>query len=408
VLNRPAIILGDLHLGPTCPSDTEQAAATVIRRHPTADVLLLGDTLDLSLDSPQSDPGQSAARHLATNQNLRLALREQLQRGASVLMFAGNHDAQLAQPGVRAQLLETLQLTEDAPLDCGLWCVRRAGVHLEHGNGYDPDNTNAHPLVAPSTNTEPLGIVMMRRVLAPTDSLFFAHAHEMTPWEGLSQAFVRLGTRAPQLIARYYYEATKVFLRAGAAGFSAEQRLGAERLAAYARTHGFETDELERVLGLRAFPRHRSKRDVFFRLYLDRSLATVLWSCCGLVGGFTASPAQLTLAGLGLGYLGWSLSRGKNRYSGRLVPRLREAARAVGKQVGARAVIFGHTHVEEDGPGYANTGSFGFGGRNGRSYLLLESTPALFRMSVTGAFDPRPLDVFVDEPDVRTDPGVAA
>ncbi len=39
---------------------------------------------------------------------------------------------------------------------------------------------------------------------------------------------------------------------------------------------------------------------------------------------------------------------------------------------------------------------------------MLESTPALFRMSVTGAFDPRPLDVFVDAPDVRTDPGVAA
>jgi UDP-2,3-diacylglucosamine pyrophosphatase LpxH len=408
VLNRSAIILSDLHLGPTCPQDTEQAAATVIRRHPGSDVLLLGDTLDLSLDPPQTDPGQSAARHLAVNQNLRLALREQLQRGASVMFFAGNHDAQLAQPGVRARMLAELGLTEDAPLHCGLWCLQRAGLHLEHGHIYDPDNSNTHPLVAPSARTEPLGIAMMRNVLAPTDSLFFAHAHEMTPWAGLRQAFVQLGTRAPRLIARYYYEATRIFLRARAHNFAEEQRLGFERLAEYARVYDLERDELERALLLRALPRHQNKKDVFFRLYLDRSLATALWWSCGLAGALTVSPAYLSLAGLGLGYLGLSLSRGKNRYSGSLVPRLRDTALQVRKHVSSSAVVFGHTHVEEQCPGYVNSGSFGFGGRQGRSYLLLEAESSLFRMSVNGGFDPRPLDVFVTEPEQCVGSGVAA
>lgn len=408
MLNRSAIILSDLHLGPTCPSDTEKAAATVIRRHPGSDVLLLGDSLDLSLDPPKTDPGRSAARHLAINRNLRLAMREQLQRGASVMFFAGNHDAQLAHPGVRAQMLAELELTQDAPLHCGLWCLQRAGIHLEHGHLYDPDNASPHPLVAPSIDTEPLGIAMMRNVLAPTDSLFFAHAHEMTPWAGLSQAFVRLGTRAPALIARYYYVATRIFLRAGARNFSEEQRLGFERLANYAHTYGLEREGLERALSLRVLPRHQNKKDVFFRLYLDRSLATALWWSCGLAGALTANVTSLSLAGLGLGYLGLSLSRGKNRYSGSLVPRIREAALALRQHVNASAVIFGHTHVEEHCPGYANTGSFGFGGRNGRSYLLLEPQASLSRMSVTGEFNPRPLDVFVTPAEQCTDSGVAA
>jgi UDP-2,3-diacylglucosamine pyrophosphatase LpxH len=409
VLNRSAIILSDLHLGPTCPKDTEQAAVTVIRRHPGADVLLLGDTLDLSIDPPRNDPAQSAAKHLADHLDFRLALREQLQRGAAVMLFAGNHDARLAEPGVRAQLLSQLDLTDDAPLHCGLWCLQRAGVHLEHGNLYDPDNTHGHPLVAPGQKLEPLGIAMMRSVLAPTNALFFAHESEITPWAGLTQAFVRMGARAPQLIARYYYESMRIFIHAKPKAFAEAWRIGDRRLAEYAFTHSLDVQVLERLLELRALPRHQNKKDVFFRLYLDRSLATALWWSCGLLGAVTANAAALGLSGLGLGYLGLSLSRGKNRYSGNLVLRLQNAALAVRRSMGASAVIFGHTHVEEQCPGYVNTGSFGFGGKQGRTYLLLEDKPSLFRMSVSEGNAPRPLAVFLSNTDVvNTKPGVAA
>ena len=284
----------------------EQAATTVIRRHPGSDVLLLGDTLDLSIDPPRNDPARSAAKYLAEHLQFRLALREQLQRGAAVMLFAGNHDAHLAEPGVRAQLLNQLDLTDAAPLHCGLWCLQRAGVHLEHGNLYDPDNTHGHPLVAPDQQLEPLGIAMMRSVLAPTNSLFFAHASEITPWAGLTQAFVHMGARAPRLIARYYYESMRIFMRAKPKAFAEAWRIGDQRLAEYAFTHGLEVQVLERLLELRALPRHQNKKDVFFRLYLDRSLATALWWSFGLLGAVTANAAALGLSGLGLGYLGLS------------------------------------------------------------------------------------------------------
>jgi predicted phosphodiesterase len=408
VLNRSAIILSDLHLGPTCPKDTDQVAAEVIRRHPGHDVLLLGDTFDLSLDPPKSNPARRAAAHLARNPALRLSLRERLQCGASVVLFAGNHDAQLAQPGVRASLLHELDLTDDAPLQCGMWCMRRGALHLEHGHLYDPDNSNTHPLVAPKMTTEPLGVTLMRKVLAPQDSLFLAHAHEITPWAGLRLAFQRRGAGAPQLIARYYLEALRILLRARPRSFADEWRSGAEQLLEYARRYDLDVVQLKSVLDLRTTPRHHHRRDVFFRLYLDRSLATVLWWSGTALGAWTMGPAYWGLAGLGLTYLGVSLSLGKNRYSGNLLPRLRDAALEIRRLVDAQVVVFGHTHVEEQYPGYVNTGSFGFGGKQGRRYLLLDTTQSLFRMSVNPGHEPELLDVFVSGDDAQSTRAVVA
>ncbi len=109
----------------------------------------MGDTFDLSIDPPKLDPALSAARHLADNPEFSEALSEQLRNGVPVVLFAGNHDAQLAEPQVRGKILGCLGLNENAPLSCGVWCMRRAGLHLEHGHIYDPDNAQTHPLVAP-------------------------------------------------------------------------------------------------------------------------------------------------------------------------------------------------------------------------------------------------------------------
>ena len=408
VLNRSAIILSDLHLGPTCPKDTAQVAAEVIRRHPGHDVLLLGDTFDLSVDPPGLDPAQSAAAHLARNPALRQSLRERIQCGASVVFFAGNHDAQLAQPGVRARMLTELNLTDDAHLQCGVWCMRRGTLHLEHGHLYDPDNSNTHPLVAPKMANEPLGVALMRNVLAPENSLFLAHAHEITPWAGLTQAFVRLGGGAPRLIARYYLEAVRIVMRARPRHFADEWRSGDERLLDYAQKHDIDVARLRSVLDLRAMPRHHDRCEAFLRLYLDRSLATALWWSCTALGAWTLRPAYWGLAGLGLLYLGVSLSLGKNRYSGRLLPRLRDSALEIRRLVDARAVIFGHTHVEEQYPGYINSGSFGFGGQRGRRYLLLDTTPSLFRMSVNSSHEPELLNAFVSGDDAQSTEAVVA
>lgn len=251
----------------------------------------MGDTFDLSIDPPKLDPALSAARHLADNPELSEALSEQLRNGVPVVLFAGNHDAQLAEPQVRGKILGCLGLNENAPLSCGVWCMRRAGLHLEHGHIYDPDNAQTHPLVAPNHDTEPLGITLMRNVLAPTNALFFAHAHELTPLRGLIQAFVRLGPGAPRLVTRYYIEALRTFARAKPASFSQEESLGAKRLIDYAKASNLDIESLRHVLATRAMPRHHDKREVFFRLYLDRSIATAIWWSTTVLGAVTSIPA---------------------------------------------------------------------------------------------------------------------
>ena len=396
MLNRPAIILSDLHLGPTCPSETAPAVAEVIRRHPDHDVLLLGDTFDLSVDPPTVDPAHSVVAHLAMYPALRHALYERLQRDTAVVLFAGNHDAQLAQPSVRAQLLSSLELTDDAPLQCGLWCMQRAGLHLEHGNLYDPDNTHNHPLVAPDMTREPLGVAMMRNVLAPTNALFFSHAHEITPWAGLAEGFRRLGFNAPRLVVRYYIEAMRILARAQPELFVDEWQLGSRQLEPFARAHDLDTDDLSRILDLRASPRHQRRARVFYRLYLDRSLATVLFGSCAALGALTWQPAYFGAAGTGLLYLAWSISRGKNRYAGDLLRQLRHAALDIQRTIRCRAVVFGHTHVAEACPGYVNTGSFGYTGKRGASYLLLDSAQQLSRMWVSEHHAPERLDHVLD------------
>ena len=74
-------------------------------------------------------------------------------------------------------------------------------MHVEHGHAYDPDNAPTHPLVVPSVATEPLGVALTRRFLAPNRAFDFAHATEITPFEALARAARVFGTRMP-LLAR--------------------------------------------------------------------------------------------------------------------------------------------------------------------------------------------------------------
>jgi hypothetical protein len=128
---------------------------------------------------------------------------------------------------------------------------------------------------------------------------------------------------------------------------------------------------------------------------LDRSIATAVWWSSTVLGAVTSIPAFWGLTGISLAFLGASLARGKNRYSGSLTNRLRNAALNVRKLMDARAVVFGHTHVEETVPGYVNNGSFGFGGHNGRTYLLLESRDSLCRVNASESGDPQKLDILM-------------
>jgi len=75
------------------------------------------------------------------------------------------------------------------------------------------------------------------------------------------------------------------------------------------------------------------------------------------------------LAGL---YLIQSVQRTGNRYEDLPVERLRAAAARVRELTSASTVIFGHTHQVDEGPGYANSGSFGYS-RHGRPYVRVDN-----------------------------------
>ncbi|HEV8547862.1 MAG TPA: hypothetical protein VGQ57_02520, partial [Polyangiaceae bacterium] len=104
----------------------------------------------------------------------------------------------------------------------------------------------------------------------------------------------------------------------------------------------------------------------------DRIVATV-----GTLGGLGVGIAARTgspfgLAALSALYLIESQRRGKNRYEGLPVKRLREAASHVQNITGATTVIFGHTHVPDAKNGYLNPGSFKYRKGDARPYAFVD------------------------------------
>ena len=189
----------------TCTSRTEG-----ITRHRRARSAALVEQLERARDraerrhfqpvarSEGARPGRKHRRRCsAPHEELRASLRAQLAAGHPVTLVPGNHDADVARAGMRDALLGWLELGEDAPLDVVPWFVRRDGVHVEHGHVYDPDNAPTHPLVPPAPDTEPLGVALTRRFLAPNQAFDFAHATEITPLDALIARGRVFGARMP-------------------------------------------------------------------------------------------------------------------------------------------------------------------------------------------------------------------
>ncbi|HEX6765279.1 MAG TPA: hypothetical protein VF103_07365, partial [Polyangiaceae bacterium] len=284
------------------------------------------------------------------------------------------HDADLARAGMREALLGWLELGNGAPLTAVPWLVRREGVHVEHGHVYDPDNAPTHPLVAPSLTTEPLGVALTRRFLAPNRAFDFAHATEITPLHALKRAFDTFGMKMPLLLGRYFKEAGEFCTNARwRPELLAEKRAGDVRMREAARDAGLDEATLRALDEDRPRPTHESFERAFFRLYFDRVLAAAGASTGTALGILARSGSLFGLGALGALYLWESTRRGTNRYEGLPVKRLRAAAERVRVLSRAELVIFGHTHVPESLPGYLNPGSFKY--RAGpRPYAYVDET----------------------------------
>lgn len=370
---RPVLVVSDVHLSHGGRAGICGDLARLIRSHQGYELVLAGDLFDLSVDPPERDPSESVVALVQPRTELLSACRAHLAGGGAITLVAGNHDASTMIPEVRQALVGTLELQEAAQLSVAPWFVRRGGVHIEHGHLYDPDNAPAHPLALWSPGTEPLGISLTRRFLAPNDVLHFAHAHETTPWGGLSRTFKLYGPRAPWIVARYFHTAIRLCIEAGRqAELCIERELGARALEDFAVEMGLDAAQLSELVGSAPQPTHHRFRDTFMRLYFDRIIATLVATSGAAAGVALGNPVALGLAAASTGYLAYSVQKNKSRYSSNVVERLRNAAGQVAELTGADHVIFGHTHIEDEAPRYLNTGSFAFSRSGGRPYVHID------------------------------------
>lgn len=387
-----ALLLSDAHLSGRAGTKTAMALERVLAQHPGAELILVGDILDLSLFPATTEPAESASRSLSTHASLLATLQAHVLAGGRINWIPGNHDAGVESPAAINELRRLLACPDERQLQVSPWFLRRGSVHIEHGHLYDRDCAPNHPLADHDGRSEGLGTALMRRFVAPNDALIFAHAHTTTPLSGLATAFAKWGPRAPLVIVNYFRTAFALCAetRTHRGRFADDASAGQARLDAHAARVGLHGEQLESLLAGVPKPTHQRLSSTFHRLYFDRiAAATALATGTALLGLRGLSVASqlpqlgtsaLLLGGLGASYLAANVRSQKERYIGP-VSSLQRAAELVARTTGAETVVFGHTHVEVSQPGYANLGSFGYN-TNARPYTLLTSSGKLERRAL--------------------------
>jgi UDP-2,3-diacylglucosamine pyrophosphatase LpxH len=371
------LVLGDLHLVRETPRPVGEDLAGLLAAHPGARVVVAGDLFDLPAASPRMPPRAAVEAALHAHPAARAALGRHVDTGGELWLVSGNHDAEVGTAGFADHLVAALGASSDARarVRTSPWFFREGGLHLEHGHLYDPDNAPAHPLIdgAPS-----LGFLFVEEFIAPAGAHRYLQINDRPPLELLLRSFTWYGPRAPYVIYRYFYTALAALLRSGPFYRAAAEPVAGDALVdAFAGELGVGRDLVLGLIPLGATPTLESLARTFSRLYFDRVIATfaVAGGVGAALGGHAAVGGGAALLGALLMGLSWS--QGRDRYAGTVAERLAGSARCVADRTGASLVIFGHTHREAEGEGYANTGSFAFPrGAGGRPYLEIEGPAA--------------------------------
>ncbi|XXX79682.1 hypothetical protein WMF30_13005 [Sorangium sp. So ce134] len=373
---RRTVVLADLHLVRQTPGEVTADLARFVAAHPGARIVVAGDLFDLSSESPWMPRPRALREALFAHPTARASLAEHLDRGGELWLAGGNHDAEVGSTDFPQALAEALGLTGEARarIRTTPWFFREGGIHIEHGHLYDPDNAPAHPLVVGERS---LGVHFVEEFIAPTGAHRYLQANDQTPLRLFLSAFTWYGPRAPYVIYRYFHAAIGAMLKSGplyrARG---EATVGAAVVERFAHELGVPRAMADELLGLAATPTLESAASTFTRLYFDRVIATLSMGAGLAALGLGAREPGAAALGLGALLMGVSWSSGHNRYAGTVAERLAESAGRVARTTGAKLVVFGHTHREALGDGYANTGSFSFPRTApGRPYVEIEGSP---------------------------------
>ncbi len=368
---RRTIAVGDLHLVRETPPPVLDDFASLIEAHRGSRLIVAGDLFDLSADHPGVAKATALERSFEENTRVRSMLAEHVERDGELWLLAGNHDSALAEEDADGIVRRALRTDSASALRVRTspWFLRDAGLHVEHGHLFDPDNATDHPLAA---NLRSLGVRFVEDFVAPTGAFRYLNANDGTPLMLFVSAFTWYGKRGPYVVYKYFDTAFRAVMSSGPFRDAAsEQAFGRTREDRFFSSLGEEDPSRFRdLLEIGAAPTMRSLGETLSRLYLDRVAAT-----CMVMGGlalFAAGRRRAAFTSIGLGALamGASWALGHDRYGGTVPERLREGAGAIRAACATDLVVMGHAHRDHLEDGYANTGSFAFPrGTPGRPFI---------------------------------------
>src|SRR5512139_2824556 len=104
------IVAGDLHLVRDTPKGVVDDAVRLLREHPGARVVFVGDLFDLSADHPGEQKGAALRQAVETHASFARAMGEHVDRGGEIWIAGGNHDAAAGDPDERDALFRGLRL----------------------------------------------------------------------------------------------------------------------------------------------------------------------------------------------------------------------------------------------------------------------------------------------------------
>ncbi|GAC1364037.1 MAG: hypothetical protein NVSMB47_15680 [Polyangiales bacterium] len=298
--------------------------------------------------------------------------------GHRVVFVAGNHDVHLGLPAVRAALQREVAALLPGQIDESQVMVKPwfhqtdDGVHVEHGHQYDAYCSFRDPLrpldVAGREVQPTVGSLAFRHLIARMGYFnaydersfmlsvprYFAHWARYYLFTRRSLA-VTWFAGALRIVAALLRERPK---RAVRATIREQAALGR---AVYAQTLALDAKALAAHASLFAEPADQDPHRVVREMRLDHAALGVI----GLAGLVTAAFKPKIGMAIALGALVFGIGQEL------IAPRERAdagyrrgegAARTIAKIYGARAVVFGHTHIPhaetEAGVIYANAGSW--------------------------------------------------
>lgn len=329
----------------------------------------------------ESDAVETLGRILRDHPIFVGAVADLVRHGFRAVFVSGNHDVQLVFPRVRAALREAIAAhlpeldaaTLDDRLQAHPWFYQTEdGLHFEHGHQYDAFCSFRDPLQPLAHDADEIpptvGSVAFRRLVS---RMGYFNAYDERSFMLSGPAYLRHWARhylfsrrslaATWMIGTFQTIGTMLLRRPGDRLLQELRARAARSRARFAAERGLDREKLDAHAALFAQPVEHEPQRMIRELRGDHGLCAV----AGLAGvAVAAFRPKLGLAIALASVVAAALNELAHPARGLVdeYARIGKVRRAIASLYGARAVVFGHTHIPDasidDGVLYANTGSW--------------------------------------------------